>query len=235
MRSVRFFQTIEAKAKGLKPGYFSFNVPGGRCEECKGLGTVEEDLSFLGTMKVTCPSCRGLRFQESVLDIKYRDRSLIDVLAMTVAEAKAFFFDIPKLSRILDLIHDVGMEYVTLGQHTSSFSGGEAQRLKILSFLLENKDSKPRLFIFDEPTTGLSDQDVERLVGQFRMLMERGHTVVVVEHHLGVIKSSDWVIEMGPESSYDGGTLVFEGTPKDLAKTNSMTSQYLNLWPTELM
>ncbi|SMF79403.1 excinuclease ABC subunit UvrA [Pseudobacteriovorax antillogorgiicola] len=223
-----FSETPLAKAQNLKPGYFSFNVPGGRCEECKGLGTVEEDLSFLGAMNVTCPSCRGLRFQESVLDIKYRDKSLLDVLAMTVAEARVFFFDIPKLTRIFDMTSAVGMDYVTLGQHTSSFSGGEAQRLKILSFLIENKDQKPRIFIFDEPTTGLSDRDVQMLLQQFRILVGKGHTVVVVEHHLGVIKSADWVLELGPEAASEGGQIVFEGTPKDLQQESTITSGYLN-------
>ena len=222
-----FADTIAAKSQKMKPGYFSFNVSGGRCEECKGLGMVEEDLSFLGDMKVTCPSCQGLRFQESVLDIKYKDKNLIEVLDMTVAEARAFFFDVPKILKVLNLIQEVGMDYVTLGQHTSSFSGGEAQRLKILSFLLETKDKEPRIFIFDEPTTGLSDFDVKRLSEQFRMLISKGHSVVVVEHHLGVIKSADWVLEMGPEAAAEGGQLVFEGRPQDMINGETLTGTYL--------
>lgn len=224
-----FAETPKAQGLSLKPGYFSFNVPGGRCEDCKGLGQVEEDLSFLGNMNVTCPSCQGLRFQESALDIRYRDHSLLDILGMTVTEARTFFFDQPKIAKILDLVLSVGLGYVTLGQNTSSFSGGEGQRLKILSFLLENKDGKPRLFIFDEPTTGLSDRDVWKLLEQFRMLLAKGHTVIVVEHHLGVIKSSDWVVELGPEAAEAGGQLVFQGPPQDLEKQDSVTAKYLKL------
>ena len=222
-----FSNTVMAKAQGIKPGFFSFNVSGGRCEECKGLGVIEEDLSFLGDMEVTCPKCQGLRFQESVLDIKYKDRNLLEVLGLTVAEAKAFFFDVPKILKTLNLVQEVGMDYITLGQHTSSFSGGEAQRLKILSFLLENKNAEPRIFIFDEPTTGLSDTDVKSLTEQFRLLINKGHSVVVVEHHLGVIKSADWVLEMGPEAATAGGQLVFQGRPEDLAKQQTITGNFL--------
>ncbi len=222
-----FSQTIEARSQNLSPGYFSFNVAGGRCETCKGLGLIEEDLSFLGNMEVICPECQGLRFQSSVLNIRYREKNLLDILKMTVSEAQEFFYDNLAIKKVLDLVAELGMDYMTLGQHTSSFSGGEGQRLKILSFLLENKDKEPRLFIFDEPSTGLSDQDVLYLIEQFKRLLLAGHTLVVVEHHHGIIQSADWVLELGPEAADDGGDLVFSGTVAELLRSGTITGQYI--------
>ena len=220
-------QTLDAKLAKLGPGAFSFNVKGGRCETCKGLGVVSEDLSFLGDMDVICPDCQGLRFTEKVLNIRYREKNLIEILALTIDQARDFFMDNKMIRRVLDLVHDVSMGYMTLGQNTSSFSGGEAQRLKILSFLLENKNAEPRIFIFDEPTTGLSDGDVFQLLGQLRMLKRDGHTVIVIEHHHGMIKAADWILEIGPEAAEAGGRLVFAGLAEELPRAKTLTSQYL--------
>ena len=203
---------------GLKPGAFSFNVAGGRCDTCKGLGFIEEDLSFLGEMRLTCPDCNGKRFKENVLSIDYKGNNLSDILAMTVEQARELFYDQKSICKVLDKTVELGLGYVTLGQNTSSFSGGEAQRLKLLNILTESKDDKPRILIFDEPTTGLSDRDVHVLLDEFEALTASGHTVVVVEHHIGVIKSADWVIEIGPEASIFGGELVFQGQAKKLTK-----------------
>lgn len=219
----------DARALKLTPSHFSFNSPGGRCENCRGLGVVVEDLSFLGDMAVTCPSCDGKRFDDEVLSVKYRDKNLLEVLDLTAAQAREFFFDQNSIRKALDAVIDIGLGYVTLGQSTSSFSGGEAQRLKLIKLLHEDGDgSRPSILIFDEPTTGLSDTDVERLITELRKLTVRGHTVIVVEHHIGMILSADWVIEIGPEAAHEGGELVFEGPSKDLESTpRSVTASYL--------
>ncbi len=208
--------TSVAKEKGLKPGFFSFNVPGGRCETCKGLGYVVEDLSFLGEMSVTCSACQGKQFCDEALAITYDGKSLTDILALTVAEARIFFYSERKLSAALDQVIGMGLGYVTLGQNTSSFSGGEAQRLKLLRLMLDAVDKKPSCLIFDEPSTGLSDADVQQLLEQLLRLREAGHTVLVVEHHLGLISSADWLIEIGPEAAAAGGNLVYQGPPAGL-------------------
>ncbi|MFW7380317.1 MAG: excinuclease ABC subunit UvrA [Oligoflexus sp.] len=220
-------KTPLAKARNLKPGYFSFNVAGGRCETCKGLGTIDEDLSFLGEMTVTCHDCDGKRFKPEALEISYRDMTVLDILKMTITEARGFFYDHKELTGVLDIVAKMGLGYMTLGQHTSSFSGGEAQRLKVAKFLLEKHDDGPRIFIFDEPTTGLSDSDVIRLLQQLRYLTDLGHTVLVVEHHLGVIRSADWLIEIGPQAADQGGQLVFAGRPVDLIDKNTETARFL--------
>ena len=223
-----FAATPLAQSRKLKPGYFSFNVAGGRCEHCKGLGQVEEDLSFLGEMLVTCPECNGRRFQQDALDIRYNDTTILDILKMTITEAKTFFFDHKPLAEVLDAVIAMGMGYLTLGQNTSSFSGGEAQRLKITKFLLEKSKDGARFFIFDEPTTGLSDADVQSLLEQLRYLIKLGHTVLVVEHHLGLIRSADWLLEIGPDAADAGGQLVFEGIPSDLKGKTTETARFLN-------
>jgi excinuclease ABC subunit A len=217
-----------AKKLGVTPGAFSFNVAGGRCETCKGLGTVIEDLSFLGEMAVKCPSCEGRCFKDEILNVLFRERNLVDILGLTVAEAREFFFDEPKIRGILDGVINMGLGYLTLGQNTSSFSGGEAQRLKLLRLLTAGRNSKPAILIFDEPTTGLSDFDVRNLLMQFRKLTDGGHLVIIVEHHLGVIRSADWVIEIGPGAAEDGGMVTFQGKPRQMAQCEgSVTGQYL--------
>lgn len=220
--------TDDAKRLKLTPGSFSFNVTGGRCETCRGLGTVVEDLSFLGDMEIVCPACNGRRFQENVLAVKYKGKNLIDMLQLTVAEARQFFFDRSSICANLDAVLDVGMGYVTLGQHTSSFSGGEAQRLKLVQIMRDAKKGKPHILIFDEPTTGLSDFDVAKLMQQFELLAAKGHTIIVVEHHLDVLRRADWLIEMGPEASELGGEVVYQGVPAKITTAGrSVTAKYL--------
>ena len=218
-----------AKKLGLKPGSFSFNTSGGRCETCRGLGTVIEDLSFLGEMAVICPTCNGRRFDEEVLSVDYKGKQLSEILKLTVNEAREHFYDHKKLVKILDVIIDMGLGYINLGQNTNSFSGGEAQRLKLIKLLnVAKKSAKPKILIFDEPTTGLSDHDVVNLMAQLKKLTEMGHTLIVVEHHLGVLQSCDWLIEIGPDAAADGGELVYEGPPDGLKEVQeSITAKYL--------
>ncbi|MDB2447130.1 excinuclease ABC subunit UvrA [bacterium] len=237
MNGIRLTFSNQEKAKelGLTPGHFSFNVSGGRCESCRGLGTVIEDLSFLGDMAVTCPNCNGKRFGNDVLEVKYKNKNLNDVLTLTIAEARIFFHGEKKVTDTLDHVIEMGLGYITLGQHTSSFSGGEAQRLKLLNMLKDAHkkfSQKPNILIFDEPTTGLSEKDVSLLIDQFRKLREIGHTVVIVEHHLGLLRSVDWLVEVGPESADKGGDIVYQGPPADLKslkakKGRSITAEYL--------
>ena len=219
-----------AKKLGLTPGSFSFNTAGGRCETCKGLGRIVEDLSFLGEMEVTCPECGGRRFGDAVLSVEFRGKNLTAILALTIAEAREFFFERPAIVKTCDLMIGLGMGYLTLGQHTSSFSGGEAQRLKLVGLMRDVHDVKPQILIFDEPTTGLSDRDVAELLKQLDGLAARGHTLIVIEHHLDVLRAADWLIEIGPEAADRGGNLVYEGPPQDVAKAkDSVTAPYL--WP----
>ncbi len=220
--------TEQAKKRGLTPKEFSFNSPGGRCENCKGLGTLMEDLSFLGEQQVVCPVCEGKRFGQEVLGVTYRDFNLLKILSLTVQEARELFFQVKKICKILDTVIALGLGYMRLGQPVSSFSGGEAQRLKLLNFALTRQGQDKCLFIFDEPTTGLSDQDVRKLWEHFCHLREEGHTIVIVEHHLDVIRQSDWLLEMGPEAAHKGGQLIFEGPPMLLKKKkNSPTGLFL--------
>ncbi|MCX6108028.1 MAG: excinuclease ABC subunit UvrA [Proteobacteria bacterium] len=217
-----------ARKLGLKPGSFSFNTPGGRCETCRGLGTVTEDLSFLGEMEVCCPACSGRRFEDKVLGVEILGKNLIQMLKMTVAEAREFFYDRPMIVKICDQVMGMGMGYLTLGQRTSSFSGGEAQRLKLVSRVRGAEPGKPSILIFDEPTTGLSDSDVANLLDQLRLLAKQGHMVIVVEHHLDVLRSADWLIEIGPEAATAGGELVYSGVPAGLtAVSRSLTRPFL--------
>lgn len=218
-----------AKKLGLTPGSFSFNTVGGRCENCRGLGTVVEDLSFLGEMAVICPVCNGRRFGDPVLAVELRDKNLTDILKLTVSEARVFFFDRPAVVKACDAVIKMGLGYITLGQGTSSFSGGEAQRLKLLHLMRGVEGTKRQILIFDEPTTGLSDYDVVHLLVQLRELADFGHTLIVVEHHLGVLRFADWLIEIGPEAADKGGRLVYEGPPEGLgAAPESVTKLFLS-------
>lgn len=217
-----------AKKLGLTPGSFSFNTAGGRCENCRGLGTVVEDLSFLGEMAVTCPVCNGRRFGDEVLEVQLRGKNLNDILRLTVAEARVFFFDRPVVVKACDAVIGMGLGYITLGQGTSSFSGGEAQRLKLLHLMRGVESEAPQILIFDEPTTGLSDHDVVHLLVQLRGLADLGHTLIVVEHHLGVLRFADWLIEIGPEAADLGGRLVYQGPPSGLGgAAESVTRPFL--------
>ncbi len=219
-----------SKRLGLKPGAFSFNVSGGRCENCKGLGVVEEEMSFLGDLKVKCPECNGKRFSEDVLGVEFKGKNILQILALTVEEAAHFFFDQANVHAVLANVVQLGMGYLSLGQNTSSFSGGEAQRLKILQILLGGKKSdRPSLVVLDEPSTGLSDSDVALLLRQIRTLAARGHTVVVIEHHGGVLAACDHMIELGPDAGPDGGKIIFEGKPEEVLKSKkSLFSEFFH-------
>jgi excinuclease ABC subunit A len=223
-----FSKNPAARALGLKPRDFSFNVPGGRCEVCKGLGTTILEMHFLPDIEVTCEACRGKRFREEVLEVSFRGRSILQTLEMTADEAARFFADVPEIVRRLAPLQEVGLGYLRLGQPTSTLSGGEAQRVKLASFLAEGSDSqKPlvkRLFLFDEPTTGLHARDVGRLLEAIRALIRRGHSVVVVEHHLDFIAASDWVIDLGPGAGDEGGRVVYQGPVEGLKRSSASST-----------
>ena len=218
-----------AKYQGLNPSHFSFTVEGGRCEECQGEGTIKVEMQFLADVYLVCESCGGKRFKDEVLEVKYRDHTIDDILNLTVDQAVELFVKgktstEKKIVKRLQPLQDVGLGYVQLGQSSSTLSGGESQRVKLASFLAKEKDT-PTLFIFDEPTTGLHFHDIRKLLESFNALMERGHSIIIIEHNLEVIKSADWVIDLGPEGGDKGGFLIFEGTPEELVKTeNSYTA-----------
>jgi len=223
-----FATTGRARANRVTPRDFSFNTPGGRCEACQGTGVTTIDMQFLADVVVTCDRCDGRRFSPKVLAIRYRGKNIDDVLRMTVAEAAAFFADLPKITRRLAPLGEVGLGYLPLGQPTSTLSGGEAQRLKLASFLEEKTSPRGNLFLFDEPTTGLHSGDVDVLLGTFRKLIARGHSVVAIEHHLDFIAASDWVIDLGPGGGDRGGEVVAEGTPAEIAGSpRSETGRHL--------
>lgn len=222
-----FAATNSAKTKGFNSSHFSFNVPGGRCETCQGSGTVTVEMQFLADVELTCEDCRGTRFREEVLNIKYKGKNIHDVLQLTVREAILFFKDTKKLVSRLRSLDDVGLGYLRLGQSATTLSGGEAQRVKLASHLSQKTQAKT-LFIFDEPTTGLHFDDINKLLSAFRALIDTGASLVVIEHNLDVIKTSDYVIDLGPEGGVGGGEVVAVGTPEDVAKTNaSHTGAYL--------
>ena len=221
---------------GMTPSYFSFNRPGGRCEECQGDGFVVVGMQFMADIELKCEHCGGKRFNDNVLEVKYHGRSIYDVLEMTVDEAMEFFAldggnaANRKVLEILKTLQDVGLGYIKLGQSTSTLSGGEIQRVKLATFLMKDNASESTLFVFDEPTTGLHFHDINKLLAAFNALIEKGHTIVVVEHNMDVIRCADWVIDLGPEAGEGGGRLVFAGTPADLAECpESHTGQYLSL------
>lgn len=223
-----------AKLRGYKPGYFSFNIPGGRCEECEGEGVVKIEMQFMADIYLTCDECKGTRFKNEVLEIKYRDKTINDILEMTIDDAIDFLKSEKKLNTTekkvlqkLQPLSDVGMGYVQMGQSANTLSGGEAQRIKLASFLSKGDKEKPVLFIFDEPTTGLHFHDIKKLLTSFNALVEKGHSVIVIEHNPEIIKSADWVLDLGPDGGKNGGELVFEGTPEELATKNTHTAMFL--------
>ena len=221
-----------AKYNGYKPAHFSFNVEGGRCEECQGEGTIKVEMQFMADIVLTCETCQGKRFKEDILEVKYNDKNIFDVLEMTVNEAIEFFSKKKtgtekKIADKMQPLADVGLGYVKLGQSSSTLSGGESQRVKLASFLSHEK-STPTLFIFDEPTTGLHFHDIKKLLHAFNALIEKGHSIVIIEHNLEVIKSADWIIDLGPEGGEDGGHVVFEGTPEKIVdEKRSYTGKFL--------
>jgi excinuclease ABC subunit A len=217
----------DAKARGYKPGRFSFNVKGGRCEACKGDGIIKIEMQFLPDIYVPCEECKGHRYNRETLEIKFRGKSISDVLEMTVEEALAFFEKNPRLRNRLETLMSVGLGYVKLGQPATTLSGGEAQRIK-LSKELSRRGTGNTLYILDEPTTGLHFEDVRKLLLVLHELADKGNTVLVIEHNLDVIKNCDWVIDMGPEGGDRGGEIIAEGTPEHVATVEkSYTGNYL--------
>ena len=222
-----FASTTEANIRGYKAGRFSFNVKGGRCENCQGDGVIKIEMHFLPDVYVTCDVCHGKRYNREALEIKYKDATISDVLEMTIEQGAAFFENIPTIARKLDTLVDVGLGYIKLGQPATTFSGGEAQRIKLASELSRRSTGKT-LYILDEPTTGLHSADVKRLLVILQQLVQGGNSMVIIEHNLDVIKTADHVVDMGPEGGLGGGTVVAEGTPEDIAKaSDSFTGKYL--------
>ena len=222
-----FSKLPDSKIKGYKPGRFSFNVKGGRCESCEGDGIIKIEMNFLPDVYVTCEVCNGKRYNRETLEVKYRGKSISDVLDMDVDDALKFFENIPSITKKLKTLKDVGLGYIHLGQQATTLSGGEAQRVK-LSTELSKMSTTKTVYILDEPTTGLHFEDIRILLGVLQKLVDRGNTVIIIEHNLDVIKSSDWVIDLGPEGGDDGGEIIAVGTPEQLIKeTNSYTGKYL--------
>ena len=218
-----------SKIRGFLPKHFSFNVDGGRCDTCKGEGEQLVEMQFLADVHLTCEDCNGKRFKEAVLEVQYKGKNIYEVLEMSVDEAIAFFSEEKNIVFAISPLQEVGLGYVKLGQSSSTLSGGEAQRVKLASFLGKGKASNKMLFIFDEPTTGLHFHDIHKLLKAFNALIEQGHSLIVVEHNTDVIKVADWVIDMGPEAGVDGGTVVYAGIPKGLSKCKaSQTGKYLD-------
>jgi len=219
-----------AASRQYKPGHFSFNVDGGRCEICQGEGTVKIEMQFMADIYLKCEGCDGKRFKQEILDIKYKDKNITEVLEMTVEDSLAFFKDKPRIAEKLKPLYDVGLGYVRLGQSSNTLSGGEAQRVKLASFL--EKGSTPSkehiLFVFDEPTTGLHFHDIKKLLGALNALVDQGNTVIIIEHNTEMIKCADWIIDLGPEGGDKGGQVVFEGVPEDMVKVkNNYTAKFL--------
>jgi excinuclease ABC subunit A len=219
-----------AKNRDYKPAHFSFNVDGGRCEACQGEGYQTIEMQFMADVKLLCESCSGKRFKKEILEVKFGDKDISEILNMTVDEALEFFTPLqPKLGEKIKPLQDVGLGYIKLGQASNTLSGGEAQRVKLAFFLSKgNADKGKTMFIFDEPTTGLHFHDIKKLLKALNALVDQGDTVLVIEHNMEVIKSADWIIDLGPEGGDKGGYVTFEGTPEQMADIdNNYTAQYL--------
>jgi len=222
-----FAGTHEARARGYKPGRFSFNVKGGRCEACKGDGLIRVEMHFLPDIYVSCDVCYSKRYNRETLSVTYKGKNIHEVLQMTVEDALEFFAPVPVVARKLQTMSDVGLSYIALGQSATTLSGGEAQRIK-LSKELSKRDTGQTLYILDEPTTGLHFQDIEQLLAVLHRLRDHGNTIVVIEHNLDVIKTADWVIDLGPEGGDRGGEIIAQGTPEQVARMpHSYTGHYL--------
>ncbi|MEQ8521144.1 MAG: excinuclease ABC subunit UvrA [Vicingaceae bacterium] len=230
-----FSNLPQAKLKGLKPSDFSFNVDGGRCDTCKGEGEITVEMQFMSDIRLVCDECHGKRFKEEILEVQFEDHNISDILALTVDQAMEFFagaekskIQSQKITDKLNPLQEVGLGYIHLGQSSSTLSGGEAQRVKLAFFLSKKNQNDHILFLFDEPSTGLHFHDINKLLISLNALVNRGHSVIVIEHHLDIIKSADWVIDLGPEGGLEGGYIVFEGTPEDLLGSEiSYTGKYL--------
>jgi len=222
-----FASTSDSKMRGYGPGRFSFNIKGGRCEACEGDGIVKIEMHFLPDIYVPCEVCKGKRYNRETLEVKFKGKSIFDVLDMTIEEAMKFFENIPRIYSKIKTLYDVGLGYVKLGQPATTLSGGEAQRVK-LACELSRRSTGKTVYILDEPTTGLHTADVHRLIGVLQKLVDAGNTVIVIEHNLDVIKTADHVIDLGPEGGDGGGTVVAAGTPEEVAATEgSYTGAYL--------
>ncbi|MCK9313222.1 MAG: excinuclease ABC subunit UvrA, partial [Methanocorpusculum sp.] len=222
-----FAETKEAKLRGYGPGRFSFNLKGGRCESCSGDGVIKIEMNFLPDVYIECEACKGTRFNEETLEVKFKGKSIADVLNMSVDEALVVFEHVPNISVKLQTLADVGLGYIKLGQSSTTLSGGEAQRIKLTRELAKRGTGKT-VYLLDEPTTGLHFHDVKKLIGVLDSLVAKGNTVVVIEHNLDVIKSADYLIDLGPEGGYAGGEVIAKGTPEEVAKVKrSFTGQYL--------
>ena len=237
-----FASLPEAQKRGFAAGHFSFNVPGGRCESCQGDGTVTVEMQFLADVELVCEECKGTRYKPQVLDVRYRGKNIHEVLGLTIKEALQFFANVPKIVDKLRVLEEVGLGYLRLGQSATTLSGGEAQRMKLAAHLQPAARERNRaasspgsgrrrrqtLYIFDEPTTGLHFDDVSKLLSAFRRLMDAGGSILVIEHNLEVIKTADWVIDLGPEGGDRGGHVVGAGTPEAIAElANSHTGKFL--------
>ena len=218
-----------AKQLGFTPQYFSFNVEGGRCEECKGAGVITVEMQFMADLILECDTCHGQRFKQDVLDVRFEGKNINEVLDMTVSEAIEFFGSHKQKTIVARLkpLEEVGLGYIKLGQNSSTLSGGENQRVK-LAYFIAQEQPEPTLFIFDEPTTGLHFHDIKRLLGAFDALIERGHSIIVIEHNMDIIKCADYIIDLGPDGGDKGGNLVCAGTPETVAQcAASVTGKYL--------
>ncbi|HZM88407.1 MAG TPA: excinuclease ABC subunit A, partial [Blastocatellia bacterium] len=223
-----FASTREAQAHGFDSSHFSFNVPGGRCERCEGNGVEIKEMQFLADVELICEECKGMRFKPALLDVKYKGRSIHDALNMTVREALLFFANVNRIASKLRVMDDVGLGYLRLGQSATTLSGGEAQRVKLAAFL-SRRSSERTLYIFDEPTTGLHFDDINKLLAAFRQLIDAGGSIVIIEHNLDVIKSADWIIDLGPEGGDSGGNLVAAGPPSAIVECKaSHTGRFLS-------
>ncbi|HBO15827.1 MAG TPA: excinuclease ABC subunit UvrA, partial [Porticoccaceae bacterium] len=219
--------TQEARSRGYSPGRFSFNVKGGRCEACQGDGMTKVEMHFLPDIYVACDVCVGKRYNRETLDVLFKGKNIHQVLDMTIEDARVFFDAVPAIARKLQTLMDVGLSYIKLGQSATTLSGGEAQRIK-LSKELSKRGTGKTLYILDEPTTGLHFHDIEQLLGVLHRLRDQGNTVVVIEHNLDVVKTADWVVDLGPEGGSGGGKIIAQGTPEELAAvTHSHTGQFL--------
>jgi len=217
-----------SKMRGFLPKHFSFNVDGGRCDTCKGEGEQIVEMQFLADVHLTCEVCGGKRFKEEVLEVTYKGKNVFDVLEMSVDEALEFFYEERSLLRAIQPLSDVGLGYIKLGQSSDTLSGGEAQRVKLASFLGKSKANVKILFIFDEPTTGLHFHDIKKLLNSFNALIEQGHSIIVIEHNMEVLRSADWIIDLGPGAGDAGGSVVYAGKPEGLKKVKeSWTGKFM--------
>jgi excinuclease ABC subunit A len=219
-----------SKIRGYQAKHFSFNVDGGRCETCKGEGSINVEMVFMADVQLPCETCNGKRFKKEVLEVTFDGKNIHDILTMTIDDSIAFFErnKQTKITQKLQPLQDVGLGYVQLGQSSSTLSGGEAQRIKLASFLVKGATKEKALFVFDEPTTGLHFHDIKKLLASFDALIEKGHSILVIEHNLDLIKCADWVIDLGPEGGENGGQLLAVGTPEEIVKNKkSITAKYL--------